>query len=112
MILRRVVAVRFSMALGIGNLEKHDRVDVHGDVVAGDDRLGREIGDLFFQRDFFDNPRDEREFEVETGVPHGAERAQLFHNVGFRLLNDVDIAHNQQQENEQRAQDGESAEIV
>ena len=35
-----------SIQLGIGDLELHNRVDLHGDVVLGDHRLRREIDHL------------------------------------------------------------------
>ncbi len=37
--------------LRVGDLKIDDRVDLHGHVVFGDDRLRRKIDDLFFERD-------------------------------------------------------------
>ena len=37
--------------LGVGNLKIHHRVNLHGDIVLGDDRLGREVDNLLLQAD-------------------------------------------------------------
>src|SRR5699024_130666 len=55
--------------LRIGNQVEDDGVDLHRDVVLGDDRLGREIDDVFLEGNLLRNPLDEGDFEVDAGLP-------------------------------------------
>jgi len=82
---------------------------VHGDVVAGNDRLGREVRDLLFQRHLFRHAHDEGNLEVDAHVPDGVERAQQFHHAGAALLDDADVPGNQRQRKEQGKQYGVTA---
>ena len=93
--------------LGIGDLEVDDRVNLHGDIIFGDHRLGGKVRHLLLQAHLFGNALDKRHFQMQAYIPNGAERAQPFHHVGAGLLNNDDIADNQDQEqrNEDRNND-------
>ena len=83
--------------LGVRDLEVDHRVDLHGDVVLGDDRLGREVRHLLLQGHLLGDPLDERQLHVEANAPHRVEGAQPLHHIGLGLLDDVDIADDQDQ---------------
>ena len=72
--------------LRVGDLKIHDGVDLHGDVVLGDDGLGRVIEHLLLEAHLFCHALNERGFEVDADLPDLAERAEALHNVGARLL--------------------------
>ena len=68
--------------LGVGDLEINDRVDLHGDVILGDHRLGREVRYLLFQADLFGHALNKGHLQVQAHIPYGAERAQALHHIG------------------------------
>ena len=92
--------------LGIGDLEVDHRVDLHGHVILGDDRLGSKVRHLLLQRDFLGNAFNKGNFQVQPHIPDRAERTQTLHHIGTGLLNDDDVAdyQNQKQDN----QDGDN----
>ena len=55
--------------LGVHYLEEDHRVDLHGDIIAGDDRLGREVRHLLFQADLFGHPLNKRDLDMQAGGP-------------------------------------------
>src|SRR5699024_4401700 len=65
-----------SIQFGVHHLEKDYRVDLDGDVIAGDDGLGREVAHLLFQADLFGHPLDEGDLYMEAGLPGGRIDAQ------------------------------------
>ena len=84
--------------LGVCDLEIDDRVDLHGDVVLGDDGLGREVHHLLLQAHFFGHPVQDGELDVEPHAPGGVVRAQPLHHVGPGLLDYVDVGDQQDQQ--------------
>ena len=84
--------------LGVGDLKKHHGVDLHGDVVLGDDRLGRKVHHLLLQGHHLGHPLDERKLEVDAHAPHSVERAQTLDDVGPALADDDHIFNEDQQQ--------------
>ena len=82
----------------IEDLAEHDGVDLHGDVILGDDRLGREVQDLFLQRNFLGDAVEERDLDVDSGLPDGVEFTETFHDIGLRLGNDTDVGDDEPQD--------------
>ena len=95
--------------LGVGDLKIDDRVDLHGDVILGDDGLGIEVGDLLLEADFLDHALNEGDLQVQADVPGRAVRAETLDDVGAGLLHDVDVAHN---ENEHEHDEHDDADVV
>ena len=90
------VGVKF----GVNDLEIDDRVDLHGNVVLGDNGLRREIHHLFLQADPLGHPVDEGQFDVQTHAPGGLIRTQALHHEGAGLLHHLDICDQQNQDND------------
>ncbi len=81
--------------LRIEDFTEDDGVDGHGDVVLRNDRLRREVEDLFFQGDFRSDTVDERDLDMDAGFPALVEFTEPFDDVGLRLGNDTDIGDDQ-----------------
>ena len=81
--------------LGVGNLIKDNAVNLHGDVVASDNRLWFKIDYLLFQGNSFCNMVDKRNLKVYAVVPGLIIRAQAFHNEYHRLRNDFNVGNQQ-----------------
>ena len=77
--------------LRVRDLEEHDGVDLHGDVITRDDGLGLEVHDLLLEGDFLGNAVNERDLEVEARAPRRAVNAHAFHNEHVRLRDDTDV---------------------
>ena len=84
--------------------KRDDGVDLHGDVILGDDRLGSKVRHLLLQGDFFCHPLDEWDLQMQSYVPDGPERAQAFDDIGPGLLDDDDVGDDDDQH--QDHQDG------
>ena len=95
--------------LGIGDLEVDDRVDLHGDVVLGDDRLGVEVRHLLLEADLLHHPLDERQLEVQAHAPYAVEGAETLHHIGLGLLDDIDAADDDHQNENDQNDDGDGA---
>ena len=77
--------------LGIGDLEIDDRVDLHGDVILGDDRLRREVGDTLFEGDLIGDTLYKGDFEVKSGLPGLLVCAETLDDKGTGLRDDYDV---------------------
>ena len=84
--------------LGVSDLEVDHGVDLHGDVILGDDGLGGEVHHLLLQGHVLDDALNEGDLEVETHTPHGLEGAQPLNDVGTGLLYHPDIYGNDHQD--------------
>ena len=91
--------------LGIHDLEEDHGVDLHGDVVTGDDRLGREVGDLLLQADLFGHPLHERDLDVQAGAPAVGVAAQPLDDVGHGLGHDDDVGDDDEKDDEDQCKD-------
>ena len=80
--------------LGIGNLIIKNSIDLHGNIILGNHRLRRKIYNLLFQGHIFCNSFNKRKLYVHTNTPGGSVSAQAFNNHGPSLLNDPNIAGN------------------
>ena len=78
--------------LGIGYLEVDNGVDLHGDVILRDDGLGRIVEHLLFETDLLGHTLYKRDLKVNADRPDVAERAEPLDNVGSRLLDDINVA--------------------
>ena len=83
--------------LGVGDLEIEHRINLHGDVILGDNRLGRVVHDLLLEADPFGDPFDKRHLKVDTHLPDGGEGAKTLDDIGAGLLHDKDVAREQNQ---------------
>ena len=86
--------------LGIGDLVKNHRIDLHGHIVPGDHRLGGKIHHLFLQRDLPGNPIEERDLKVQPIAPGGMITAQPLHHIDRCLRDDFNVG-NQNNEKDQ-----------
>ncbi len=77
--------------LGVGYLEIDHRVYLHGDVVLGDNGLGREVNDLLLQAHPFGNAVDKGYGYMQAGAPGGVEGSQALYNVGVGLGYNFDV---------------------
>ena len=71
--------------LGVGDEEIDHRVDLHGDVILGDDGLGREVGDALLERHLVGHPLDEGDLEMDAGLPGALVGAQALDDKGAGL---------------------------
>ena len=109
MMFRRVVAVRFrqvlngaegllhpiGVELGVHDLEVDHRVDLHGDVVLGDDGLGSEIDDLLLQAHPLGDTVQNGHLYMKPHAPSGVVAPQALHHKGTGLLDHMDVGHQQ-----------------
>ena len=79
--------------LGVGYLEVNDGVYLHGDVILGDNGLGREVGDLLLEGDDLCDPLNKRDLDVDAGAPGDLVRAEAFNDISLALLHHADIPH-------------------
>ena len=91
--------------LGVGDLKVDDRVDLHGDVILGDDGLGGEVHHLLLEGDGLGHPLDKGDLEVDAHAPDGVESAQTFDDVGLGLLHHPDVG-GQNEDDEHDQDDG------
>ena len=91
--------------LGVHYLEEDHRVDLHGDVIAGDDRLGREVRHLLFQADLFGHPLNKRDLDMQAGGPGLGVAAQPLHDIDHGLRHDDDVGDDHQQNHEDEGED-------
>ena len=75
----------------IGDLEIHDRIDLHGNVILGDHRLRGIVQHLFLQGNTTGDPVDKGHFEVQTDTLYTVEAAQPLNDIGTGLLHHIDI---------------------
>ena len=92
--------------LGVGDLEIDHGVDLHGDVVLGDHRLGVEVCHLLLQADLLHHPLDERDLQMQAHAPHGVEGAQPLHHIGLGLLHHIDVPDDNDQHQHHQNGDG------
>ena len=78
------------------DLEEHDCVDLHGNVILGDNCLGLEVNHLFLNGDPFCHTVDKRYQEVDAGAPRFIECTQTLDNVDVCLGNDADTGNQYQ----------------
>ena len=95
--------------LGVDDLEIDHGVDLHGDVVLGDHRLGVEVRHLLLQADLLHHPLDERDLQMQAHAPHGVEGAQPLHHIGLGLLHHIDVADDNDQHQHHQNGDGHCA---
>ena len=93
--------------LGIHDLEEHHGVDLHGNVIAGDHRLGRKVRDLLLQADLFGDPLNERDLDMQAGRPGVGVAAQTLHNVHHGLRHDDDVGDDDEQDDKDEREDHE-----
>ena len=86
--------------LGIDDLEVNDSVDLHGDVVLGDDGLGREIDYLLLQADPLGHAVNKGQLDMDAHAPGGLVRAQALHHEGAGLLDDLNVRHQQDEDDD------------
>ena len=79
--------------LRVGYLEVDDRVDLHGDIILGDNGLRREVGYLLLEGDGLCNSLKKRDLEVDAGAPGGLELTQALDYHDLTLLNDANVPH-------------------
>ena len=79
--------------LAVRDLEEDNGVDLHFDVILGDDRLGRKVCYLLHQGHLFRDLVDKGPFQMKARIPRGVIRAQSFNDVSARLRNDVDAGN-------------------
>ena len=77
--------------LGVGDLVVHNGVDLHGDVILGDNGLGRIVQHLLLQGNAAGDAVNEGDFEMQAHTPNGLERAQTLDDVSPGLLDHSDI---------------------
>ena len=92
--------------LRVRDLEIDDGVDLHGDVIARDHGLRREVDNLLLQRNLLCDAVNERDFEMQAGAPCGMEGAETLEYIGVCLRNDFDVRdHNDDGQNDQNGND-------
>lgn len=91
--------------LRVGDLEVENRVDLHGDVVLGDDGLGREVHHLLLEGNHLCHPLQERNLEVDAHAPDGVEGAQPLDDVGLGLLHHLQVCGQHQNEHDDQDND-------
>ena len=65
-------------------------VDLHGDVILGDDGLGIEIRHLLLQAYLLHHTLNEGDLQMQAHAPHGVEGTQPLHHIGTGLLHHID----------------------
>ena len=90
------------------DLKINDGVDLHGHVVLGDDRLGIEVRHLLLQADLFHHALDERQLKC-IPAPNAVERAQALDDIGLGLLDDLDAADDDGQNENDQNDDGDGS---
>ena len=79
--------------LGVGYLEVDNGVYLHGDVILGDNGLGREIGYLLLEGDGLRDSLKEGDLDMDAGAPGRLIFAQALDYHDLALLNDADISY-------------------
>jgi len=91
---------------GIGDLVEKDCVDLHRDIVLGDHGLGLEIGHLLLEGDDLDHPVDERNLDMDTGMPGGVVGAESFDDEIGRLRYDADVSDQDGEQDKENEDEG------
>ena len=81
--------------LGVGHLVKDDGIDLHGDIILGDNRLRRKVHHLLLQRDPLGDPVHQRHLEVQAGFPGGVIGPQPLDNELGSLRYHADVGDKQ-----------------
>ena len=80
--------------LGIGYLEVDNGVDLHGDVILGDNGLRREVRNLLLEGDGLCNSFKEGDLDMDAGAPGGLIFAKALDYHDLALLDDANISYN------------------
>ena len=86
--------------LGVGDLEVNDSVDLHGDIILGDNGLGRIVQHLLLQADLSCDAVNEGNLEVQTNAPNALEGAQTLDDISAGLLDNGNVADDNNQNDE------------
>ncbi len=86
--------------LGVDDLEVDDGVDLHGDVVLGDDGLGGKIHHLLLQAHPLGHAVENGQLHVGAHAPGSVVGPQALHHEGAGLLDHMDVGHQQDQDND------------
>ena len=84
-----------SVELTVGDLIKHDRVDLHTNVIHRNDGLGREIRDLLHHIDALGNAINKGNLKMDARAPGRMICTQTLNDHSFCLWNDVNVRNNQ-----------------
>ena len=98
-----------SIQLGVGDLEVEHSVDLHSDVILGDDGLGREVHHLLLQGHGFSHPLDEGDLQVQAHPPDGTEGAQPLNDHSLGLLHHLDVRGKYAQDDDDDEQDDDGS---
>ena len=79
--------------LGVGHLIKDDGVDLHGDVILGNNRLRRKVHDLLLERNLLGYAVNNRNFQVQTGLPGAVISAETLNDKHGGLRYNADIGN-------------------
>ena len=88
--------------LGIGHLVEYDGINLHGDIILGDHRLGCKVHHLLLQRDALRHTVHQRHLKVQASLPGGVVGTQALNDELGRLRNHADIGN--QQDNDEHEQ--------
>ena len=88
--------------LAVGHLEEDDRVDLHGDVVFGDDLLRREVVDLLLPGDLLGDPAENGENVMDAGGRGAGAFPQCLDDAFLGL---ADRLYPRQEEDDQEKRD-------
>ena len=86
-----------SKQLTIGDLVENNRVDLHTNIILGDNGLRREIRNLLHQVNTNGDAINKGDLNVNTVFPCLGIGSQTLYNKGARLRNDVNVADKQRQ---------------
>ena len=78
---------------GVQHLEEDDAVDRDHRIVLGDDLLARDVEHLLHHVDLAADPIEERRDEVEAGLRHADEAAEMLDRVAIALMDDLHADH-------------------
>ena len=90
---RAVDAVRIEPR--VKDLEINDRVDLHRNIVLGDNIRRSEVTDLLLQRDLSRDPLDERDLKMKAVLPGRLIASQELNDVGIGLRHNLDARQKQ-----------------
>ena len=88
--------------LRIKNLTEYDRVDLHGDVIFGNNGLRREVKHLLLEADPAGNPLDKRGLQMQSRAPGHFIASQAFNDIGLCLRNDPHVCDDNRQYHNQK----------
>ena len=90
--------------LRIRHLEVDNRIDLHGNVIFCDNRLGWEVRHLLFQRDNLCYPLNKRNQKMDTDTPGCFVCTEALNHICFRLLDNADPCDNNNCQNKKNNQ--------